>query len=499
MLRTILCSFVLSLLLTATPANLNAGDLAFGAKPNIIFIITDDQGYGDLSCHGNPILKTPNLDRLHAESARLTRFQVSPTCAPTRSSLMSGRHEFYVGVTHTIHERERMALGVPTLPEMLQKAGYSTGIFGKWHLGDQDPYRPDRRGFDEVFIHGAGGIGQSYSGSCGDAPGNKYFDPWILHNNVFEKTSGFCTDVFFKQALSWIESQKDIKRFFAYITTNAPHGPLIAPDEYKKPFLQQGMSDGQAAYYGMIVNIDDNVGRLLAKLKEWGIERETLVIFITDNGSAASWSYNAGMKGKKGSVDEGGTRVPCFFRWPGVLKPGTDVDRIAAHLDMLPTLAEITGAEPREKEKLHGRSLVPLLKDSQASWEDRYLFSHRGRWGKGQAAGAKYGPFSVRSQRWRLVGRQALYDMENDPEQKTNVIDKHPEVAAKMLEVYDRWWEGALPLMVNEDAPEEGPNTFKAMFWKQFGETPPPSRKTSSPRKKQKGEKRRKERGANAN
>ncbi|NQU23922.1 MAG: arylsulfatase [Candidatus Nealsonbacteria bacterium] len=475
MLKTVICSLAV-LVLLAGPSTA-ADKPAFDTLPNIIFIITDDQGYGDVGCHGNPMLKTPNLDRLHRESVRFTRFQVSPTCAPTRSALMSGRHEFYVGVTHTIHERERMALGVPTLPEMLRRAGYTTGIFGKWHLGDQDPHRPDRRGFDEVYIHGAGGIGQSYSGTCGDAPGNKYFDPWVLHNNKFVKTDGFCTDVFFAQALAWIESQKGNKRFFAYITTNAPHGPLIAPEEYKKAFIAQGLSDGQAAYYGMIKNIDDNVGRLLAKLAQWKIDRDTLLVFITDNGSAAGWSFNAGMKGKKGSVDEGGTRVPCFFRWPGVLEPGTDVDRIAAHLDMLPTFAEIVGGEPEEKEKLHGRSLVPLLRDPDAEWQDRHLFSHRGRWGKGQAAGAKYGPFAVRSQQWRMVGREQLYDMENDPGQKTNVIGKNADVAAAMLAAYDRWWEGALPLMVNEDAPEEGPNTFHVMFYKQFGKTPPPPKK----------------------
>jgi arylsulfatase len=451
-------------------ARSTAAEPALDSRPNIVFIITDDQGYGDLSCHGNPIVKTPNIDRLSRESVRFTQFIASPTCAPTRSTLMSGRHEFYVGVTHTIHERERLALGVPTLAEMLRAARYTTGIFGKWHLGDQDPYRPDRRGFDEVFIHGAGGIGQSYKGSCGDAPGNKYFDPWVLHNNTFEKSQGFCTDVFFGQALKWIESQqKEKKRFFAYISTNAPHGPLIAPEATKKRFLARGMTDGQAAFYGMIENIDENVGRLLARLEQWKIERDTLVIFMTDNGSAAGWSFNAGMKGKKGSVDEGGVRVPCFFRWPGALKGGTDVDRIAAPLDLLPTLAEITGAQPREKEKLHGRSLVPLLRNPKADWADRYLFSHVGRWPKGNAAQFKYQRFSVRSQGWRLVGRNALYDMAADPGQKTNVLSEHPNVAAEMLKAYDRWWKGALPLMVNEDAPETGPNTFKTLFEKQFG------------------------------
>ena len=468
MYRTILCLVGL-ICCAVAPFTATAAETAFGSKPNIILIITDDQGYGDLSCHGNKILKTPNIDRLSKQSVRFTRFFVSPTCAPTRSAMMSGRHEFYVGVTHTIHERERMALGVPTLPEMLRAAGYSTGIFGKWHLGDQDPYRPERRGFDEVFIHGAGGIGQSYSGSSGDAPGNKYFNPWVLHNNKFVHTKGFCTDVFFGQATKWIEKQKGDKRFFAYITTNAPHGPLIAPERYKKRFLDRGMPQGQAAYYGMIENIDDNVGRLTAKLKQWKIERDTLLIFMTDNGSAAGWSYNAGMKGKKGSVNEGGTRVPFFVRWPGVLRPGVDIDRIAGQIDVLPTLAAIVGGAPGEKEKLQGRNLVPLLKDPKADWKDRHLFSHRGRWRKGKAAGAQYGPFSVRSQRWRLVGRTALFDMQSDPGQKTNVIDKNPKVAAEMLAAYDRWWKGALPLMVNEDAPETGENTFKTMFRKQFG------------------------------
>jgi arylsulfatase A-like enzyme len=203
-------------LLIGIPGSVPVADAAqgaFGSQPNIVFILTDDQGYGDLSCHGQPTLKTPNIDRLAAESVRLTRFFVSPTCAPTRSALMSGRAPFYVGVTHTIHERERFALGVPTLPEMLHAVGYTNGIFGKWHLGDQDPYRPERRGFDEVFIHGAGGIGQTYQGSCGDAPGNTYFDPHILHNNVFEKTDGFCTDVFFRQATTWIEWNIDLQAF----------------------------------------------------------------------------------------------------------------------------------------------------------------------------------------------------------------------------------------------------------------------------------------------
>ena len=464
-------------------------DPAFGKQPNIILVITDDQGYYDLSGHGNPHIATPNLDKLRDESFRFTRFQVSPTCAPTRAAIMSGRPPFYVGVTHTILERERMKLDVPTLPGMLRDAGYTTGLFGKWHLGDQDPYRPDQRGFDEVFMHGAGGIGQSFAGSSGDAPGNKYFDPAILHNNKFVKTEGFCTDIFFNQAMTWMESQKDKKPFFAYISTNAPHGPFIAPDSYKKKFKEAGFSGRTVGFYGMIENIDDNMARLTAKLDQLGIADDTLLIFMTDNGPSAS-NYNGDHKGKKNSVDEGGTRVPSFWRWPGVLKPGTDVDRIANHYDLLPTFAGIAGGTAKQADQLHGRSLVPLLKDGSAEWEDRFRVFHKGRW-KGKAADAREADFAVRNQRFRLVGRDKLYDMENDPSQKTNVIAEHPEIAKQMNQHYDKWFEGALPNMVNEDAPLEGHNTFHLMYWKQYNMEVPPKRqrkvkKEKKPKKREK-------------
>ena len=463
----------------------NAAEPEFGKQPNIILIITDDQGYYDVSGHGNPHIATPNMDKLREQSLRFTRFQVSPTCAPTRSAIMSGRAPFYVGVTHTILERERMKLGVPTMPEMLKDAGYTTGIFGKWHLGDQDPYRPDQRGFDEVFMHGAGGIGQSYAGSCGDAPGNKYFDPAILHNNKFVKTKGFCTDIFFNQAISWMESQKGKQPFFTYITTNAPHGPFIAPDSYKKKFIEKEFPERTVGFYGMIENIDDNIGRLTKKLAEWNIENDTLLIFMTDNGPSAS-NYNGDHKGKKGSVDEGGTRVPSFWRWPGVLEPGKDVDRIANHYDILPTFAAIVGGNPKEKDQLHGRSLTPLMKDPPVKWEDRNRFFHKGRWQKGQAEASRDNGFAVRNQRFRLVGRNELYDMNSDPSQKTNVIDQHPAIAKELNEAYDKWFDGALPNMVNEDAPLTGHNTFHLMYWKQYNMEIPPvrERKPRAPKKK---------------
>ena len=475
------------LLLGISTSDADNAEPAFGKQPNIILVITDDQGYYDLSSHGSPHLATPNLDKLRDESLRFTRFQVSPTCAPTRSAIMSGRAPFYAGVTHTILERERMSLEIPTMPEMLRDAGYTTGLFGKWHLGDQDPYRPDQRGFDEVFMHGAGGIGQSYPGSSGDAPGNKYFDPAILHNNEFVKTEGFCTDIFFSQAMKWMESQKNKKPFFAYISTNAPHGPFIAPESYKKKFVEAGFHKKTVGFYGMIENIDDNMAKLTAKLDELGIAKDTLLIFMTDNGPSAS-KYNGDHKGKKNSVDEGGTRVPSFWRWPGVLSSGADVDRIANHYDLLPTFAAIVGGAAKQTDQLHGLSLVPLLKDPNAHWEDRFRVFHKGRW-KGDPADAREKDFAVRNQRFRLVGRDQLYDMENDPSQKQNVIADHPEIAKQMNEHYDKWFEDSLPFMVNEDAELSGHNTFHLMFWKQYGmEVPPVGERKNRKNRKKKGQ-----------
>jgi arylsulfatase len=443
-----------------------------GRRPNVVLIITDDQGYGELACHGNPILKTPHLDELHRQSVRFTDFQVSPTCAPTRCSLMTGRHEFRSGVTHTINERERMSLKATILPQVLKAAGYRTGIFGKWHLGDEAPYQPDRRGFDEVFIHGAGGIGQTFPGSGGDAPGNTYFNPAILHNGQFEKTDGFCTDVFFRQATRWIDAKRqEDSPFFAYIATNAPHSPYVCPEKYAQPYLEKGLTPNQAAYYGMITNIDENVGRLMERLRQWDLERRTLVIFMTDNGHSVRDLYNAGMHGMKGTPYEGGTHVPCFWRWTGVLPAGVDIDRLAAHVDLLPTLAELCGGKLPDV-KLDGRSLAPLLEDPSAAWPDRHLFVHVGRWPRGEAAESKYAKCAVRNSHFRLVNNEELYDIQADPGETKNVIGEHPEVVARMRAAYDQWWSEVLPAMENEEAVGPKINPFKARYWQQFGGGP---------------------------
>lgn len=448
-------------------------------RPNIIFILTDDQGYGDLSCHGNPILKTPNIDRLHNEGVRFSDFHVSPTCSPTRSALLTGRHEFRNGVTHTILERERLTLAATTLPQILRSAGYTTGIFGKWHLGDEPAYWPDKRGFDEMFVHGAGGIGQSYPGSCGDAPGNTYFDPAILHNGKFEKTQGYCTDVFFGQALRWIESVKRRQPFFCYIPTNAPHAPLQVRPEDERRYAAQVADPNIAKFFGMIANIDDNVGRLLAKLNEWGVERDTLVIFMNDNGGTAGVpTFNAGLRGQKVTPWLGGTQASSLWRWPGTLKPAT-VDRLCAHIDFLPTLAEIAGAQlaPTIQAQVEGRSLLPLLKDPGALWPERILFTHVGRWPKEVVREQfKYRHCSVRTPRWHLVcdandGQKAwqLFDISADRGERINVIAAHADVVRELDTAYDNWWVSIQPQLVNENAIAPPINPFKALYEKQFG------------------------------
>ena len=393
--------------------------------PNIVIVMPDDVGYGDFSCHGNPIIHTPHVDAFYRQSVRFTDFHVSPTCAPTRCALMTGRHEFKSGVTHTIYERERMSRKAVTIAQILRNSGYATGIFGKWHLGDEAPYQPERRGFDEVFIHGAGGIGQTFPGSCGDAPGNTYFNPAILHNGTFEKTHGYCTDVFFQQALRWIDRERSGRPpFFAYITPNAAHAPLQVPDDYFHRYRGK-VPDNVARFFGMIENIDDNFGALLGKLDEWGLANNTLVVFMTDNGGTQGTTiFNAGMRGMKNTPYQGGTRVPSFWRWPAAFRGGRDVSTLTAHIDVFPTLAEVAGAKlPADVQtQVEGRSLVNLLESQGAEFADRYLVTHCGRWRRGQAAKAKFTQCSIRNGRFTLVNNTELYDLQKDPGERTNVL-----------------------------------------------------------------------------
>jgi arylsulfatase len=453
-----------------------------GRRPNILFILADDTGYGDLGATGNPILKTPHTDKLYREAVRFTDFHVSPTCAPTRAALLTGRHEFKDGVTHTILERERLTLDATTLAEVLKRAGYTTGIFGKWHLGDEPDHWPSRRGFDEMFIHGGGGIGQTYPGSCGDAPGNKYFDPTILHNGTFTKTHGFCTDIFAAQAAKWMESVKGKQPFFCYLPFNAAHDPLSCPEKYREPYVGKVKPDYVATFLGMCANIDENVGMLMAKLDEWGIAKDTLVIYMNDNGGdVGPIVYNAGMRGKKNTPWLGGTRAASLWRWPNALEPH-DVDALCAHIDFFPTLAELAGAtlDAKTNAQVEGRSLVPMLRDAHAAWPERTLFTHCGRWPQGaDPAQFKYNNCSVRNGRWHLVcigppqkpqeKNWQLFDVKVDAAEKKNVAAQHPEIVAKLDEAYTAWWNSVVPMMVNEKAVGPATNPFKELYWKQFG------------------------------
>jgi len=432
------------------------------SRPNIIFVMTDDQGMGDFSCMGNEVVKTPHIDTFYQKSTRFTEYHVSPTCAPTRAAIMSGRHEFRVGVTHTILERERMALDVYTLPQALQSVGYQTGLFGKWHLGDADEYLPRNRGFNEVLMHGAGGIGQV---NLGDFPPNKenvYFDNILLHNNTIVKTKGFCTDVFFDAAMAWTKENIDNKQqYFTYVSLNAPHAPLVAPAAYKKRFLELGYDESTASRYGMIENIDDNFGRLMSKLKEWNALENTLVIFTTDNGATHLRGtlngekikhFNANLKGGKNSPNEGGNHVPFFMYWKGVLREGKDINQLTAHIDLYKTFTELVGAKlPKKMQPLEGFSFIPLLENKPTNWNDRLLFTHCGRWKTGMVNEAKYTKMAIRNQQWRFVNNTELYDVMNDPGEQKNVAKEHPDVIAKFEEPYNEWWANTIPLMVNEN------------------------------------------------
>jgi arylsulfatase A-like enzyme len=472
-------------------SSLLAGELA-GSRPNIILVLTDDQGYAQLACHGHPWLETPHLDALHARSVSFTDFHVSPTCSPTRSALMTGNHPFKNGVTHTGGGRERLAPSATTLPQHLAKAGYVSGIFGKWHLGDGPGYTPAERGFDEVFIHGSGGITQPM-----DAPSNNYQDPIVHHNGSFVKTTGFCTDVFFSQALGWIRDNKD-KPFFAYISTNAPHGPFIAPADKREKFLGYGFKHNQQGFYGMVENIDENVGRLMTCLREWDLEEKTLVIFMSDNGTTLAGSgngavgkrdgvklsaFHAGLKGGKKSPHQGGTKVPAFFSWKGKLGQGVSRKNLSAHIDLLPTLVELAGGEAPEG--IDGRSMLPLLEDTSAPWPDRKLFYHIGRWSdKIGPDGSQYDKkpgkagFAVRSARYRLINNEELYDIGNDPSETNNLYAQKPEVARTMMDAYDSWWQEVRPYMVNDGIRMTGLDSYRKTCEKQLAEGPLPAWQT---------------------
>lgn len=405
--------------------------------PNVIIILTDDQGYGDLSCHGNPHLQTPSLDQLHAQSLRLTDFHVESSCAPTRATLMTGKFDTRAGVLDTVRGRSLLRRDQLTLPNLFRKAGYKTAIFGKWHLGDNYPFRPQDHGFDEVLIHGGGG-----AGNTSDYWANDYFDDTYLHNGEPKKFKGFCTDIWFDEATRYIEAQRGKQPFVCYIATNAPHLPFVAKQaDLARHEDQQDL--GLRGFYAMISNIDDNIGKLRQRLTELGMADNTILIFMTDNGSArGSRIYNAGMRGGKGSPYDGGHRVPCFIHWPaGGLDQGRDVDTLTAGIDLLPTLAEFAGIEVPADTKIDGVSLASLIQLGEPLAPRVLVTDYQNYLSRPE----KWRRTVVMKDKWRLIDRKQLYNIAKDPGQQDNVIKDHPALVAELESAYNNLWSEMEP------------------------------------------------------
>jgi len=400
--------------------------------PNVVLVMTDDQGYGDLGCHGNPIIKTPCLDQLYRESTVLTDYHVAPTCSPTRSALLTGHWTNRTGVWHTIQGRSMLRENEVTLGQHLSSI-YATGMFGKWHLGDNYPYRPEDRGFHEVYRHGGGGVGQTP-----DLWDNSYFDGHYFHNGSIVEADGFCTDVFFQQAKEFIKkSVANHAPFFAYIALNAPHGPLHAPQKYLD--LYQDQKPNLAAFYGMITNIDENVGSIRSLLKELGVADNTIFIFTTDNGTASGASvFNAGMRGQKGSEYDGGHRVPMFVHWPaGGLDKHRKIDTLCHAVDVVPTLLEVCEIPNESNVKFDGLSLKDLIDPQvEVQWPNRFLVTDSQR----VIDPIKWRKSAVMSQRYRLVNGKELYQIHSDPGQKKDLSAIHPEIVSEMRAFYEQWW-----------------------------------------------------------
>jgi arylsulfatase A-like enzyme len=481
-----------NLCLAGTTLALAAGMARAAGRPNVLLVLTDDQGYGDLGFHGNPRIRTPHLDAFARQSAQMQSFHVCPVCSPTRAGLMTGRYNYRTGVVDTYLGRSLMHPDEVTLAEMFAAAGYRTGIFGKWHLGDNYPLRPGDQGFQESLVLKGGGIGQPSDPPGGDS----YFDPTLLHNGKPVKTRGYCSDVFTEAALQFI-GQDPGRPFFAYLAYNAPHAPLQVPARYLEPYRKRKLSlddfprvgrpvagkfdaEATARVYAMVTNLDDNLGRLLARLDELKRAGDTVVVFLTDNGPAGA-RFNGGLRGLKGSVYDGGIRVPCFVRWPGKCPAGHKVDRIAAHIDVAPTLLDACGVARPVGVKFDGVSLWPLLQGRRVDWPDRTLYFqwHRGdepelnracaarsqRWKLVQPLGAGPGPFAGRP-------RFELYDMAADPFETADVAEKHADVVGRMRRGYEAWFKdvsgtrGFAPPRIHLGTAHENPTVLTRQDWR---------------------------------
>jgi len=430
-------------------------------QPNVILIITDDQGFGDLGYNENPHVKTPVLDNFAGNSIRFNQFYVSPVCAPTRSSLMTGRYSLRTGVRDTYNGGAIMATEEVTIAEMLKNAGYTTGIFGKWHLGDSYPSRPNDQGFDESVIHLSGGMGQVGDFTTWFQGDSSYFNPVLWHNGEQQKYEGYCSDIFAQKAIDFIEDNKE-KPFFCYLSFNAPHTPLQVPGEYYEMYKDiepsQGFPNGlprdemsekdkedARKVYAMVTNIDDNLGKLFDKLENLGIKENTIVIFLTDNGPQQR-RYVAGMRGRKGTVYRGGVRVPFYFSYPANYSGNMDIETTSAHIDVLPTLAELCNAKMPEFRKIDGKSLVPLLDNGKVDWANRSLFFY---WNRRYPE--LYNKIALQKGAFKLVGHNdydddiqefELFNLVDDPEERNNIVKQNLEKARELKkEMEATYWE----------------------------------------------------------
>jgi arylsulfatase A-like enzyme len=400
-------------------------------KPNILLILADDMGWGDLRCHGNDKLATPALDKLQKQSMELEHFYVSPVCSPTRASLLTGRHHCRLRVLNTTSGLETLHGDEVTLAEALKPAGYVSGCFGKWHNGANHPTTARGQGFDEFF----GFVGGFFS---------NYFDPELEHNGVTAARKGFITDVLADAAMAFIEKHRT-QPFFCYVPFNACHSPMQAPEDLFAKYSALGFEPKTAAVYAMIENLDANVGRMLAKLDSLDLAENTIVMFFSDNGPNTA-RFNGGMRGGKGSLFEGGQRVPCFIRWPGKLEASKRVPQIAQHVDVLPTLLDLAGVPLPQTQPLDGMSLAPLMRGANVTWPERLLFELSGRGGKDGTLIPKY-PATVRSDTHRWVHdnkQEMLFDLRSDPGEKNNIAAEEPETAADLSAAYDEWFRAAV-------------------------------------------------------
>lgn len=417
-------------------------------KPNVILIMVDDQGYGDVACLGNEYIKTPNIDQLHEKSTRFTDYHVSPTCAPTRAAILTGHHSNRTGVWHTVNGRSLILERETTMAQVFKENGYSTGIFGKWHLGDNYPFRPQDKGFDEVLVHGGGGIEQTM-----DYWDNDYFDDTYLHNGKLEKYEGYCTDIWFDNAKEFIGLQKG-KPFFCYLSTNAAHSPYFVADKYLEPYKDND-NIPNAAFYGMIANIDENLGNLVDYLESVKLMDNTILIFTTDNGTAQGAQveghrldgfvvkgYNAGMRGIKASMYEGGHRVPLFIHWKdGGISTGQDIKELTAHFDIFPTLVDLCKLVISPDIKFDGKSLTPLINGDNEEFKDRIVITNSQR----IEVPEPWRRTSLMQSNWRLIDGIELYNLETDPEQRTNLADQFPEKMQEFKRAYEKWWNELVP------------------------------------------------------